>query len=85
MQKPRRFNHSPIYMDSQRERLAEIEQKARMELLGIDASEETSRTSLKGCFTKNRREHQSFIHNRQTFVLMFILILLTFFIWKLLL
>lgn len=84
MQKPRRFNHSPIYMDPHRDRLAEIEQRARREL-GLDANDEPRLTSLKGCFTKNRRDRRSFALSGLTIVLMLALIMLIFIIWKILL
>ena len=86
MRKPRPFNHRPIYVDAQRDRLAEIEQRARREL-GLDEPEAPSSASLRGVFSRGqkhvnrRRERGQSLSLKMSLLLIFILLL----IWKLLL
>lgn len=54
MKKPRPFFHSPIYIDDRRDRLAEIERRAREEL-GLDDSSAFESGSLHGAFSRGLR------------------------------
>ncbi|MBR1485607.1 MAG: hypothetical protein IJ612_07975 [Prevotella sp.] len=86
MRKPRPFNHRPIYIDAQRDRLAEIEQRARREL-GFVEPEAPQAASLLGVFSRGqkhvnrRRERGQRLSLKTSLLLIFILLL----IWKLLL
>lgn len=58
MKKPRHFNHKPIFLDDRRERLAEIENRARREL-GLDVPESSEADGLHGIFSRGRRHARS--------------------------
>lgn len=51
MRKPRPFSHSPIYIDERRERLADIEQRARQQL-GLTPSPAFQPSDLRGAFAR---------------------------------
>ena len=51
MRKPRPFSHSPIYIDERRERLADIEQRARQQL-GLTPSPTFQPSDLRGAFAR---------------------------------
>ena len=90
MKQPRRFSHSFIYVDQRRERLAEIEQRARHEL-GLDQQDTYNPERLRGMFSRTKTDT-----TRQTFgsrlrrkglsmQTLLLLLVLLFLIWKLLL
>lgn len=86
MKKPRPFSHSPIYINERRERLAEIEQRARREL-GLSPSADEGPARLQGVFSRGQqhvRRHRQRGGGLST-QKMFLLIVLLFLIWKLLL
>ena len=58
MKKPRHFNHKPIFLDDRRERLAEIENRARREL-GLDVPESSEADGLHGIFSRGLRHARS--------------------------
>jgi hypothetical protein len=82
MRKPRRFSLSPIYIDSRKERLATIEQRARDELA---SSEEMrySPESLKGCFSAKRRSRpwgMSLVQHVVIFLFVLLLVVLVIYL-----
>ncbi|MBR4897897.1 MAG: hypothetical protein IKZ48_03825 [Prevotella sp.] len=86
MKKPRHFNHKPIFLDERRDRLAEIENRARREL-GLDVPESSESDGLHGVFSRGQR-HTRFRKNdgkgldtRKILLLIVVLLL----IWMLLL
>ena len=48
--KPRRFNHQYIYVDERRERLREMEERAKRELGLIPEAEKTAEERIRGKF-----------------------------------
>ena len=58
MKKTRHFNHKPIFLDDRRERLAEIENRARREL-GLDVPESSEADGLHGIFSRGQRHARS--------------------------
>lgn len=61
VRKPRRFHHEPIYRDERKERLRQLEQRARREL-GMDAegsdAGHTPHRSLLGATDRDRRRQR---------------------------
>ena len=57
MRKPRPFNHQPIYSDSRKERLQQVEQRARHEL-GLSPSSAYSPADLHGVFASVHHRHK---------------------------
>ena len=59
MNKPRPFNHQPIYIDERRERLEQVELRARQELDLVPASAYVP-SDLHGVFSANQKQrHKS--------------------------
>lgn len=52
--KPRKFHHEPIYYDEHRDRVRQIEEKARREL-GIEPKEHFSAENIRGAFSNSSR------------------------------
>lgn len=50
--KPRRFNHQYIYVDERKERLAQIEERAKRELGLIPEAEKTTEERIRGKFVE---------------------------------
>lgn len=85
MRRPRPFSLRPIYTDPRRDRLAEVERRARREL-GLD-HDEPSAADLRGVFSRGqrhvlRRREKGRGLSTQKLVLLIVVLLL---IWKLLL
>ena len=57
MNKPRPFNHLPIYTDARRERLQQVEQRARQEL-GLAPASSYVPSNLRGAFSAKQKEHR---------------------------
>ena len=57
MNKPRPFNHLPIYTDARRERLQQVELRARQEL-GLAPASSYVPSNLRGTFSAKQKEHQ---------------------------
>ncbi len=57
MNKPRPFNHQPIYTDARRERLQQVEQRARQEL-GLAPASSYVPSNLRGTFSAKQKEHR---------------------------
>ena len=57
MNKPRPFNHQPIYVDARRERLKQIEQRARLEL-GLAPASAYVPSDLRGTFSAKQKEQR---------------------------
>ena len=55
MNKPRPFNHQPIYIDERRERLEQVEQRARQEL-GLTPTSAYVPSDLHGVFSANQKQ-----------------------------
>ena len=55
MNKPRPFNHQPIYIDERRERLEQVEQRARQEL-GLAPVSAYVPSDLRGVFSANQKQ-----------------------------
>lgn len=86
MKKPRQFNHKPIFLDDRRDRLDEIENRARREL-GLDVPGSSEPDGLHGIFSRGQR-HARFrkdagngLSTRKILLLIAVLLL----IWMLLL
>lgn len=62
--KPRRFHHEPIYYDEHRDRVREIEKRAKKEL-GMDEQKKFNPEDLRGVFTSEVRQRRS--KSRNTF------------------
>lgn len=57
MRKPRPFSHTPIYVSERRDRLAEVEQRARREL-GLDPPEPFKPDDIRGMFAAAQRHRK---------------------------
>ena len=57
MNKPRAFNHQPIYIDARRERLEQVEQHARQEL-GMAPPSAYVPSDLHGVFSAAQKQRQ---------------------------
>ena len=57
MNKPRPFNHQPIYIDARRERLEQVEQRARQEL-GLAPQSAYVPSDLHGVFSAAQKQRQ---------------------------
>ena len=57
MDKPRPFNHQPIYIDARRERLEQIEQRARQEL-GLAPQSAYVPSDLHGVFSAVQKQRR---------------------------
>ena len=57
MNKPRPFNHQPIYIDARRERLEQVEQRARQEL-GLASSVSYVPSDLHGTFSTAQKQRR---------------------------
>ena len=55
MNKPRPFNHQPIYIDARRERLEQVEQRARQEL-GLAPRSAYTPSDLHGVFSAAQKQ-----------------------------
>ena len=85
MNKPRPFSHKPIYIDSRKERLDAIEQRARREL-GLDNQVQTPANNLRGAFRRvqqNTRQQSAFSALSLPMIIMIILVLLIVWIFLL--
>lgn len=56
--KPRRFNHVPIYYNEHRDRVEQIERRARQEL-AKEKDHSYNPESLRGAFSKSLQERQA--------------------------
>lgn len=88
--KPRRFSHGYMFVDERKDRLKQIEEKAKAEL-GMKTEGQSSREELRGMFfnatrhARRRRERKlagGFVFGYGVIVALLILL---FIIWKLLL
>lgn len=70
MMKPRPFNHKPIFIDERKERLAQVEQRARGEASAVKPS------SLEGVFTSRQQQRKSATQLSVPMLLSVLLILL---------
>lgn len=70
MMKPRPFNHKPIFIDERKERLAQVEQRARGEASAVKPS------ALEGVFTSRQQQRKSAIQLSVPMLLSVLLILL---------
>ena len=70
MMKPRPFNHKPIFIDERKERLAQVEQRARGEASAVKPS------ALEGVFTSRQQQCKSAIQLSVPMLLSVLLILL---------
>ncbi|MBR6827579.1 MAG: hypothetical protein IKM76_05400 [Prevotella sp.] len=68
--KPRPFNHKPIFIDERKERLAQVEQRARGEASAVKPS------ALEGVFTSRQQQRKSAIQLSVPMLLSVLLILL---------
>ena len=57
MNKPRPFNHQPIYIDARRERLEQVEQQARQEL-GLAPQTAYVPSDLRGVFSATQKQRR---------------------------
>jgi len=57
MNKPRPFNHQPIYIDARRERLEQVEQRARQEL-GLAPQGAYVPSDLHGVFSTAQKQRR---------------------------
>ena len=76
MRKPRPFSHSPIYINDRKQRLAEVERRARMEL-GLDHCDVSTSDRLKGVFTsvQKHRKGRGWRWNTQTLLMIAIMLI----------
>jgi len=86
MRKPRPFSHKPIFINARRDRLSDVEQRARHQL-GLEQPDGHSPADLHGVFGRGlvhvKRHRAS--GAKLTPTMMLVLIVVLFLIWKLLL
>lgn len=86
MKKPRPFNHRPIYINTRRDLLAEIELRAKKEF-GLEPDISPLSEDLRGVFSRGRRHvsHRQKGWGGLSTQKLLLLIVLLLMIWKLLL
>lgn len=90
--KPRRFEHSNIYADERKERLRQIEERARQELGMTDAEADSMRRRMHDSFTANMHHLRKYENNRTSIGcftlnigLVVIILLVLLIVWRVLL
>lgn len=85
MKRPRPFSHRPIFIDARRDRLAEIEQRARREL-DMENTGTEHVADLHGVFSRSQQHanHRKERGRGLSMKSMLLLILLLLLIWRLL-
>lgn len=88
MNKPRAFNHQYIYVDTRKEKLQKMEEKAKIELGILPENKEFNREDIKGKFSEKTVHLKKYKNKekRPYFAgVAIVLILLLIFLWRYLL
>lgn len=85
MQKPRPFEHKPIYIDERKERLEKMEEQAKRELGMLPEKKEINPEDIRGKFvesTTHLKRKKERAKRPFTFAIILIVLLLLIFLWN---